>query len=157
MCWLRAWGQIFLPVFLSLFLIQLLINFSDKGFFHFHSHKNWKEKHHSGEDACAQKKNCQSCAQDKKCVWCNEDRICKAYCFPYFGCRISAVYWTNCKIDMFGILMLVLIAILVSALLWYCCAYHLYLQQRHAYFYGRQETVRVHNWNTDNGENTAKT
>uniref|UniRef100_G1SJD9 Claudin 12 n=1 Tax=Oryctolagus cuniculus TaxID=9986 RepID=G1SJD9_RABIT len=47
--------------------------------------------------ACAQKKNCQSCAQDKKCVWCNEDRICKAYCFPYFGCRISAVYWTNCK------------------------------------------------------------
>uniref|UniRef100_A0A5F9DCY9 Claudin 12 n=1 Tax=Oryctolagus cuniculus TaxID=9986 RepID=A0A5F9DCY9_RABIT len=98
--------------------------------------------------ACAQKKNCQSCAQDKKCVWCNEDRICKAYCFPYFGCRISAVYWTNCKIDMFGILMLVLIAILVSALLWYCCAYHLYLQQRHAYFYGRQETVRVHNWNT---------
>nr|XP_051709322.1 PTTG1IP family member 2 isoform X3 [Oryctolagus cuniculus] len=97
MCWLRAWGQIFLPVFLSLFLIQLLINFSDKGFFHFHSHKNWKEKHHSGEDACAQKKNCQSCAQDKKCVWCNEDRICKAYCFPYFGCRISAVYWTNCK------------------------------------------------------------
>ncbi|KAM8936547.1 LOW QUALITY PROTEIN: PTTG1IP family member 2 [Lycaon pictus] len=32
MCWLRAWSQILLPIFLSLFLIQLLINFSEDQF-----------------------------------------------------------------------------------------------------------------------------
>ncbi|XP_058534141.1 PTTG1IP family member 2 [Ochotona princeps] len=146
MCWLRAWGQIFLPIFLSLFLIQLLSNVSDKGFPHFHSHRNWKEKQYSVEDACSQQKNCQSCTQDKKCVWCNEDRICKKYCFPHLHCRISAAYWTNCKIDVFGILMLALIAVLVVMLLWYCCAYHLYMQQRQAYLYGRNEPIHVHNW-----------
>ncbi|KFO21184.1 hypothetical protein H920_17419 [Fukomys damarensis] len=40
MCWLRAWGQLFLPVFLSLFLFQLLINFSDDGFPHIFSQRN---------------------------------------------------------------------------------------------------------------------
>lgn len=39
MCWLRAWSQILLPVFLSLLLIQLLISFSEKGFSHISRHR----------------------------------------------------------------------------------------------------------------------
>ncbi|XP_054351981.1 PTTG1IP family member 2 isoform X3 [Pongo pygmaeus] len=127
MCWLRAWGQILLPVFLSLFLIQLLISFSEIGFIH--SPRNNQKPRDGNEEECAVKKSCQLCTEDKKCVWCSEEKACKKYCFPYFECRFSSIYWLNCKVDMFGIMMLLLIAILITGFVWYCCAYHFYLQE----------------------------
>ncbi|XP_063099153.1 PTTG1IP family member 2 [Cavia porcellus] len=145
MCRLRGWGQLFLPVFLSLFLIQLLINFSDNGFFHIFSQRNKQRRKSEIEDACAQKRNCQLCTGDKRCIWCSEERICKKYCFPNYGCSISSVYWANCRIDMFGIIMLTLIAILSTALLWLCCAFYFYMNERQAYFYGRHERT-IHGW-----------
>ncbi|XP_008583558.1 PREDICTED: uncharacterized protein LOC103600968 [Galeopterus variegatus] len=129
MCWLRAWGQILLPVFLSVLLIQLLVSFSENGFSKIYSPRNTQKQKDSIEEACAEKKSCQLCIKDKKCIWCSEERACKKYCFPYFGCRFSSAYWSNCRVDMFGILMLVLIAMLVTALSWYCCAYYFYLQE----------------------------
>nr|XP_011729038.1 uncharacterized protein LOC105475473 isoform X3 [Macaca nemestrina] len=64
MCWLRAWGQILLPVFLSLFLIQLLISFSENGFFY--SPRNNQKPRDKTEEECAVKKSCQLCTKDKK-------------------------------------------------------------------------------------------
>ncbi|XP_032108982.1 uncharacterized protein PTTG1IP2 [Cebus imitator] len=148
MCWLRAWGQILLPIFLSLFLIQLLISFSENGFFY--SPRNNQKPRDGTEEGCAIKKSCQLCTKDKKCIWCSEEKACKKYCFPYFGCRFSSVYWLNCKVDMFGIVMLLLIAILITALFWFCCAYQFYIQdlnRNRAYFYARREAGPVHNWN----------
>lgn len=49
MCWLRAWGQIFLPVFLSLFFIQLLISFSEDHFSHI-SRQRGKQRSKSLDD-----------------------------------------------------------------------------------------------------------
>lgn len=49
MCWLRAWGQILLPVFLSLFLIQLLISFSENHFSHI-SRQRGKQRSKSLDD-----------------------------------------------------------------------------------------------------------
>nr|XP_055128758.1 PTTG1IP family member 2 isoform X1 [Symphalangus syndactylus] len=143
MCWLRVWGQILLPVFLSLFLIQLLVSFSENGFIH--SPRNNQKPRDGNKEECAVKKSCQLCTEDKKCVWCSEEKACKKYCFPYFGCRFSSIYWLNCKVDMFGIVMLLLIAILITGFVWYCCACHFYLQENRAYFYGRRETVPIHN------------
>ncbi|XP_073754885.1 PTTG1IP family member 2 [Callorhinus ursinus] len=119
MRWLRAWGQILLPVFLSLFLIQLLISFSENHFSHI-SRQRGKQRSKSLDDACAVKKNCQLCTEDKKCFWCSEEGACKKMCFPYFGCQFSSIYWSNCRVDMFGFLMLLLIIILIAVLIWYC-------------------------------------
>ncbi|XP_032161050.1 uncharacterized protein LOC116569139 isoform X2 [Mustela erminea] len=96
MCWLRAWGQIFLPVFLSLFFIQLLISFSEDHFSHV-SRQRGKQRSKSLDDACTIKKNCQLCTEDKKCFWCSEESTCKKMCFPNFGCQFSSVYWANCR------------------------------------------------------------
>ncbi|KAF5927833.1 hypothetical protein HPG69_000739, partial [Diceros bicornis minor] len=63
------------------------------------------------------------------CFWCNEDKACKKFCFPYFRCRLTSAYWLNCRVDLFGFLMLLLIAILIIALIWSCCIYHYYLQE----------------------------
>ncbi|XP_044776096.1 PTTG1IP family member 2 [Neomonachus schauinslandi] len=119
MCWLRAWRQILLPVFLSLFLIQLLISFSENHFSHI-ARQRGKQRSKSLDDACAVKKNCQLCTEDKKCFWCSEEGACKKMCLPYFGCQFSSVYWSNCRVDMFGFLMLLLIIILIAVLIWYC-------------------------------------
>ncbi|NP_001374797.1 uncharacterized LOC118827801 precursor [Canis lupus familiaris] len=119
MCWLRAWSQILLPIFLSLFLIQLLINFSEDQFSQI-SRQRGKQRSQSLDDACAAKKNCQLCTEDNKCFWCSEERACKKMCFPYFGCQFSSVFWLNCKVDMFGFLMLLLVIILIAVLIWYC-------------------------------------
>ncbi|XP_021098274.1 uncharacterized protein LOC101698571 isoform X2 [Heterocephalus glaber] len=97
MCWWRRWGQLFLPIFLSLFLIQLLTNFSGNGFSHVFSQRTKQTRNSEIEEACAQKRNCQLCTEDKKCIWCSEERICKKYCFPYHGCSISSMYWANCR------------------------------------------------------------
>ncbi|XP_044102944.1 PTTG1IP family member 2 [Neovison vison] len=120
MCWLRAWGQIFLPVFLSLFFIQLLISFSEDHFSHI-SRQRGKQRSKSLDDACTIKKNCQLCTEDKKCFWCSEESTCKKMCFPNFGCQFSSVYWANCRVDMFGFLMILLIIILITAFVWYFC------------------------------------
>ncbi|XP_035554447.1 PTTG1IP family member 2 [Canis lupus baileyi] len=64
-----------------------------------------------------------------QCFWCSEERACKKMCFPYFGCQFSSVFWLNCKVDMFGFLMLLLVIILIAVLIWYCCIYHYYLQE----------------------------
>ncbi|XP_045420105.1 PTTG1IP family member 2 [Lemur catta] len=155
MCWLRAWGQILLPVFLSLFLIQLLINFSDNGFPQIYNSRNTQVPKQGTEQACAEKKNCNSCTEDKACIWCSEERACKKYCFPSFGCRFSSAYWLNCTVDMFGMMMLLLIAILATAFLWYCCALYFFLHdlnRRQVYVYGRDATAPVHHWNASGYE-----
>ncbi|XP_021098273.1 uncharacterized protein LOC101698571 isoform X1 [Heterocephalus glaber] len=149
MCWWRRWGQLFLPIFLSLFLIQLLTNFSGNGFSHVFSQRTKQTRNSEIEEACAQKRNCQLCTEDKKCIWCSEERICKKYCFPYHGCSISSMYWANCRVDMFGVIMLILVAILTTALLWLWCAFCFYMNEHQVYFYGRRERTTVHSWNPD--------
>uniref|UniRef100_A0A8C5LDA3 PTTG1 interacting protein n=1 Tax=Jaculus jaculus TaxID=51337 RepID=A0A8C5LDA3_JACJA len=131
MCWLRAWGQILLPVFLSLVLIQLFISYSDNGFFKIHSHR-----HQKSEKAISL----------EQCIWCREDKICKKYCFLNSGCQFSSLFWANCSVDMFGILMLILIAMLLIAFLWYMCAYYFYVQSNPSYFYGNRGPVSLQNW-----------
>ncbi|XP_054582337.1 PTTG1IP family member 2 isoform X2 [Eptesicus fuscus] len=128
MCWLRAWGQILLPVFLSLLLIQLLINFSEKGFSQISRHRGKQRPKSAENEGCALKKNCKLCIQDRKCFWCSGENICKKFCFTYMGCQISSIFWLSCKVDMFGFLMLLLIAILIIIFIWYCCIFHYYLQ-----------------------------
>lgn len=49
MCWLWAWGQILLPVFLSLFLIQLFISFWENRFSHISRHRG-KQQPKSADD-----------------------------------------------------------------------------------------------------------
>ncbi|XP_073913956.1 PTTG1IP family member 2 [Castor canadensis] len=147
MCGLRAWSHILLPVFLSLALIQLLISFSDSNLPQIYKHRTQQTQNKSTEEICAQKKNCQVCTEDKKCIWCKEEMACKKYCFPYSGCQFSSIFWANCKIDLFGILTLILTGILIMAFLWCCCSYYFYLNdlnRRQAFVYGRQETVPVY-------------
>ncbi|XP_032161049.1 uncharacterized protein LOC116569139 isoform X1 [Mustela erminea] len=138
MCWLRAWGQIFLPVFLSLFFIQLLISFSEDHFSHV-SRQRGKQRSKSLDDACTIKKNCQLCTEDKKCFWCSEESTCKKMCFPNFGCQFSSVYWANCRVDMFGFLMILLIIILITAFVWYFC-----ICQTRVCVPGRPATFYIH-------------
>uniref|UniRef100_A0ABI7WIU7 PTTG1 interacting protein n=1 Tax=Felis catus TaxID=9685 RepID=A0ABI7WIU7_FELCA len=148
MCWPRAWGQILLPVFLSLFLIQLLISFSENHFSQI-SRQRGKQRPKSLDDACAVKKNCQLCTEDKKCFWCSEERACKKMCFPYFGCRFISVYWLNYRIDIFGFLMLLFVIILITGLIWYYCTYHYYLQDLNrapVCIAGRSHTVYIHDY-----------
>ncbi|XP_012881459.1 PREDICTED: uncharacterized protein LOC105992908 [Dipodomys ordii] len=113
MCWLRVWSQVFLPVFLSLVLIQLLISFSDNRSFQIYSSRSNQDTNMSLEEVCAQKKTCQLCTENRKCIWCREERTCKKYCFPYAGCKFNSIFWGNCKVDMFGIMMLIIIGILL--------------------------------------------
>nr|XP_036875718.1 uncharacterized protein PTTG1IP2 [Manis javanica] len=129
MCWLCARGQILLPVFLSLFLIQLFISFSENHFSHISGHRGKQRPKSADDDACALKKNCQLCTENTKCFWCSEEMVCKKVCFLNFGHQISYIYWLNCRVDMFGFLMLLLIAILTTAFIWSCCFYHYYLQE----------------------------
>uniref|UniRef100_A0A9L0SLA9 PTTG1IP family member 2 n=1 Tax=Equus caballus TaxID=9796 RepID=A0A9L0SLA9_HORSE len=150
MCWLRALGQILLPVFLSLFLIQLLISFSENGFSQISSYTA-KQRTKSVDDACAVRKNCQKCTEDNKCFWCSADRTCKNFCFPFFGCQLSSVYWLNCRVDFFGFMMLLLIVILTTAFVWTCCIYHHYLQdlnRTQVFIAGRRRVICVHRGNT---------
>nr|KAF6418710.1 hypothetical protein HJG63_008745 [Rousettus aegyptiacus] len=128
MCWLRSWSQILLPVFLSIFLIQLFISFSEHSYSQISRHKG-KQRANSVDQGCALKKNCQLCTQDKNCIWCSEEKSCQKFCLTYFECRFSSVYWLNCKVDMFGFLMLLLIIILVIAFIWHCCIFHYHLQR----------------------------
>ncbi|XP_073096102.1 PTTG1IP family member 2 [Manis javanica] len=179
MCWLCARGQILLPVFLSLFLIQLFISFSENHFSHISGHRG-KQRPKSADDdgelcraqslgacpaqpppcfclpgffflvsfqiepACALKKNCQLCTENTKCFWCSEEMVCKKVCFLNFGHQISYIYWLNCRVDMFGFLMLLLIAILTTAFIWSCCFYHYYLQETQVCIPGRPHTIYVH-------------
>ncbi|XP_066209877.1 PTTG1IP family member 2 [Saccopteryx leptura] len=128
MCRLRVWGQILLPVFLSLFLTQLLFNFSDDGFSRISRHRGKQRPRSSGSDGCALKSNCQLCTADKNCFWCSNERVCKKFCISGFECQISSIFWLNCRVDMFGFLMLLLIAILIIAFIWHCCIIHHYLR-----------------------------
>lgn len=50
MCWLRAWGHILLPVFLSLLLIQLLLNFSENGFSPISRHRGKRRPKSADQD-----------------------------------------------------------------------------------------------------------
>ncbi|XP_036285850.1 PTTG1IP family member 2 [Pipistrellus kuhlii] len=129
MCWLRAWSQILLPVFLSLLLIQLLISFSEKGFSHISRHRGKHRQKSSDYEGCGLKKTCKLCIQDRNCVWCSGENICKPFCISHMGCHISSVLWLNCKVDMFGFLMLLLIVIIIIIFICYCCIFHYYLQE----------------------------
>nr|KAF6319739.1 hypothetical protein mMyoMyo1_008478 [Myotis myotis] len=128
MCWLRAWGQILLPVFLSLLLIQLLISFSEKGFSQISRHKGKQRPKSADNEGCASNKNCHLCIRDRKCFWCSGENVCKKFCFSNRGCQLSSSFWLSCKVDLFGFLMLLLIAILIISFIWYCCLLHYYLQ-----------------------------
>uniref|UniRef100_A0A8C6A3J8 PTTG1IP family member 2 n=1 Tax=Marmota marmota marmota TaxID=9994 RepID=A0A8C6A3J8_MARMA len=145
MCWPRTWGQIFLPVLLSLFLVQLLISFSDNGFSQMYRKRKTETK--VIEEACTQKNSCQLCTEDKKCIWCNEEKVCKKFCFPFAGCPFNSIFWSNCKVDMFGIVMLILTGILLIAFLWYCCAYYHFMHEYRTNIYSRGVTVPVNTWN----------
>ncbi|XP_069852535.1 PTTG1IP family member 2 [Dipodomys merriami] len=79
------------------------------------------------EEVCAQKKTCQLCTENRKCIWCREERTCKKYCFPYAGCKFNSIFWGNCKVDMFGIMMLIIIGMLLLLFAWYCCVYSIYM------------------------------
>ncbi|XP_042540456.1 PTTG1IP family member 2 [Dipodomys spectabilis] len=129
MCWLRVWSQVFLPVFLSLVLIQLLISFSDNRSSQIYNSRNNQDTNMSLEEVCAQKKTCQLCTENRKCIWCREERTCKKYCFPYAGCKFNSIFWGNCKVDMFGIMMLIIIGMLLLLFAWYCCVYSFYTSQ----------------------------
>ncbi|XP_051030560.1 PTTG1IP family member 2 [Phodopus roborovskii] len=129
MCWLRAWSQILLPVFLSLALIQLFISFSDHTFTKTHNHWKRQLEAKNVEMECAQKQNCSLCTKDKRCIWCLEEKVCKKYCFPYSDCKFNSIFWANCRVDLFGIMMLILVALLAVGFLWYCLAYYLYMQE----------------------------
>ncbi|XP_020958027.1 pituitary tumor-transforming gene 1 protein-interacting protein isoform X2 [Sus scrofa] len=77
---------------------------------------------------CTVQKNCQMCTEDNSCFWCSQENTCKRICFPYFGCQLSSAFWLNCRIDMFGFLMLLLLIILIIA---FICQYCLYLHYMH--------------------------
>ncbi|KAF6301846.1 hypothetical protein mRhiFer1_008760 [Rhinolophus ferrumequinum] len=128
MYWLRTWGQILLPLFLSLVLFQLLMSFSENGISQIARHRS-KLRTNSVEDGCQLKRNCQLCIKDKKCFWCNERLVCKKFCFLNLGCQISSSFWLNCKVDMFGFLMLLLIAVLLIVFIWHCFIFHYYLRE----------------------------
>ncbi|XP_054420167.1 PTTG1IP family member 2 [Pteronotus mesoamericanus] len=128
MCSLRVWGQILLPIFLSLFLIQLLIGFSENGFFQISRHRGKQRPKSADDNGCSLKKKCQLCTEDIKCFWCSEEQACKKFCLSSLGCQLSSVFWSNCKVDMFGFLLLLIIAILIIAFIWHCCVFHWYLQ-----------------------------
>ncbi|XP_051007441.1 PTTG1IP family member 2 [Acomys russatus] len=147
MCWLRAWRQIFLPVFLSLALIQLINSFSDHKFTETHHHWRRKLEGKYVEKECAQKQTCPLCTQDKRCIWCREERVCKKYCFPYSDCSFNSIFWANCRVDMFGIMMLILVAILVIGFLSYCLSYYLYMQEYPAFYQARGGPIPGYNWN----------
>ncbi|XP_075812428.1 PTTG1IP family member 2 isoform X1 [Microtus pennsylvanicus] len=146
MRWLRVWSHILLPLFLSLALIQLFIS----------DHKSTKtlqfwnrqlEAKHVEMD-CAQKQTCPSCTRDKRCIWCREEKVCKKYCFPYSDCKFNSIFWANCRVDLFGITMLILVALLAVGFLWYCLAYHLYIQEQQTFYYARNGPVPGYgDWN----------
>ncbi|XP_039734072.1 PTTG1IP family member 2 [Pteropus medius] len=84
------------------------------------------ERAHVTDDLIALTREFQT---DVNCIWCSEEKTCKKFCLTYFGCRFSSVYWLNCKVDMFGFLMLLLIIIVIIAFIWHCCIFHYYLQR----------------------------
>ncbi|XP_037693412.1 uncharacterized protein PTTG1IP2 [Choloepus didactylus] len=143
MCSPRAWSQILLPVFLSLCLIQLLINFSENGFSQFLRHSGKQRPKNADKDECAEKKKCNSCIEKRGCFWCSEENTCKTFCFRS-QCHLSSLFWLNCRVDMFGILMLLLVAVLIIALICYCCIFACYIQEIETYVARRPET---HYWN----------
>uniref|UniRef100_A0A8C6QXE8 PTTG1IP family member 2 n=1 Tax=Nannospalax galili TaxID=1026970 RepID=A0A8C6QXE8_NANGA len=146
MCWLRAWSQILLPIFLSLVFIQLFVSFSDNKITKIHHHKKQQIEAKSLEEECAQKTTCPSCTQDKRCIWCREEGICKKYCFPYANCQFNSIFWANCRVDLFGIVMLILVAVILVGFLWYCIAFYFYMYEREAIYYPRGGQFPVYNW-----------
>ncbi|XP_036037761.1 uncharacterized protein LOC118580052 [Onychomys torridus] len=152
MCWRRVWGQILLPMLLSLALIQMFISFSDHKFTKPHHH--WKPKLEAKyvERECAQKQTCPLCTQDKRCIWCREEKVCKKYCFPYSDCKFNSIFWANCRVDMFGIVMLILVVLLAVGFFWYCIAYHLHMQERQIIYYARNGGVPGSTWNAASGK-----
>ncbi|XP_060012159.1 LOW QUALITY PROTEIN: PTTG1IP family member 2 [Lagenorhynchus albirostris] len=133
MCRLQSWSQILLPVFFSLFLVQLFISFSENSFSQVSRHKN-KHRPKSMDDE-----------PEKviQCFWCSEERACKKICFPYFGCHFSSIFWLNCRVDMFGFLMLLLIAVLIIVFICQCFIYQYYLQITQVYIAGRPHTIYI--------------
>ncbi|KAF6086319.1 hypothetical protein HJG60_008498 [Phyllostomus discolor] len=129
MCSLRVCGQILLPIFVSIFLIQLLISFSENGYSQVSRHRGKLRPKAVDDDGCSLKKNCQLCTEDRTCFWCSEEQTCKKFCLLRLGCSISLVFWLNCTVDLFGFLMLLLIAILLIAFIWHCCIFQCYLQR----------------------------
>ncbi|XP_021090853.2 PTTG1IP family member 2 [Mesocricetus auratus] len=146
MCWLRAWSQILLPVFLSLALIQLFISFSDHKLTKTHNHWNRQLQAKYVETECAQKQTCPLCTKDKRCIWCREERVCKKYCFPYSDCKFNSIFWANCRVDLFGIVMLILVVLLAVGFLWYCLAYYFYMQERQAFYQARNGQAPGFDW-----------
>ncbi|XP_038171526.2 PTTG1IP family member 2 [Arvicola amphibius] len=149
MRWLRAWSHILLPLFLSLALIQLFISDHKSTKTLQHWNRQLEAKH--VEMDCAQKQTCPSCTRDKRCIWCREEGVCKKYCFPYSDCKFNSIFWANCRVDLFGITMLILVALLAVGFLWYCLAYHLYMEdlnRRQAFYYARNGPVPGYgDWN----------
>ncbi|XP_059963702.1 PTTG1IP family member 2 [Mesoplodon densirostris] len=142
MCRPQSWSQMLLPVFFSLFLVQLFIIFSENSFSQVSRHKN-KHRPKSMDDAYTVWKKCQLCTENSKCFWCSEERACRKICFPYFGCHFSSIFWLNCHIDMFGFLMLLLIAILIIVFICQCFIYQYYLQTTQVYIAGRPHTIYI--------------
>ncbi|XP_052495012.1 PTTG1IP family member 2 [Budorcas taxicolor] len=142
MCWLRSWSQILLPVFISLFLIQLFISFSENSFSQISRYKD-KQRPKTMNDECTAADNCQSCINRKKCFWCSKEKACKKICFPNSECPVSCSFWLNCQVDMFGFLMLLLLVIMVIAFICQFCIYQYYLQRTRVYIGGRPHTVYI--------------
>ncbi|XP_005678956.1 PREDICTED: uncharacterized protein LOC102175547 [Capra hircus] len=142
MCWLRSWSQILLPVFISLFLIQLFISFSENSFSQISRYKD-KQRTKTMNDECTAADNCQSCINRKKCFWCSKEKACKKICFPNSECPVSCSFWLNCQVDMFGFLMLLLLVIMVIAFICQFCIYQYYLQRTRVYIGGRPHAIYI--------------
>ncbi|XP_047610346.1 PTTG1IP family member 2 [Phacochoerus africanus] len=140
MCWPRSWSQILLSVFFSLLLIQLFISFSENSFSQISRHKNTRRLK-SVDDGCTVQKNCQMCTEDNSCFWCSQENTCKRICFPYFGCQLSSAFWLNCRIDLFGFLMLLLLIILIIAFICQYCLYLHYMHRAQVYIAGRPHSI----------------
>nr|XP_058929962.1 PTTG1IP family member 2 [Kogia breviceps] len=153
--WVRgsssSWSQFLLPVFFSLFLVQLFISFSENSFSQVSRHKN-KHRPKSVDDGSThsifpiptfKKMLLLINATNPQCFWCSEERACRKICFPYFGCHFSSIFWLNCHIDIFGFLMLLLIAILIIVFICQCFIYQYYLQTIQVYIAGRPHTTYI--------------
>ncbi|XP_077019357.1 PTTG1IP family member 2 isoform X2 [Tamandua tetradactyla] len=97
---------------------------------------------HLTQKECAEKKKCNSCIEDRGCFWCSGENTCKTFCFRS-RCQLSSLFWLNCRVDMFGVLMLLLIAVLVIAFICYCLIFSCYMHE----IAGRPEGTYIHHWN----------
>ncbi|XP_054979147.1 PTTG1IP family member 2 [Sorex araneus] len=72
-----------------------------------------------------------------QCFWCSEEKSCEKFSFPFFDCGLSSIFWLNCRVDMFGFLMILLIIIILITITWCCCATHYLVQQEAQLFVHR--------------------